>query len=579
MRAGKRKRKQNLFAVLLLGIAGICMLVRCFYSFTWSDESYYLTITHRFYLGERMIADEWFTTQLSGPLMLPFYALFQWITGGNEGIYLFFRLLYWAIATFTTLLTYFTLRMRNSVFSSLICSLVYYFYSRANIGGLSYYNMTLTFVLLAVLLIYDQRKRGKVCRIKIYLIGIFLALAVVNTPFLAFPYLLIGMALLISRKYRGHKKEVLRVFAGTALTAIVYLSYVFYKTPIREIIANIPYVLNEPEMQRTNPVMAIPLIIMRIAWRYVWTIGIIAILAVYIWYQRRRKNKLTEKAILWIMVINFIAFVINSYLSANMIGCINIAGGLFLGLTIYLLYDREIPEKSFMGLFMLAGLSLVLSFSFSSDTGLDAMAIGFVLIAIGVFQTALKLPELEKKRILLGAVMVVGSVMVIQTGILRLLSVYRDAPIDQLDTQISAGPAKYLYTTEEHAAQYDELRQAIEECVREGDRVFYSKSCFWSYLCTDNAYGTPSSWRMAFDNPRLEEYFRIKPEKIPTCIFIIKPEYGSYESSMIQGNEKEEFPNSNNEEGFLYDYVMEHNYEKIERRCATIYRTRLEGME
>ena len=30
-----------------------------------------------------------------------------------------------------------------------------------------------------------------------------------------------------------------------------------------------------------------------------------------------------------------------------------------------------------------------------------------------------------------------------------------------MNTQITSGPAKYLYTTEEHVRQYDELRAAI----------------------------------------------------------------------------------------------------------------------
>lgn len=568
--------KADLIAFLLLGIISVCIFIRCFYSFTWSDESYYLAVTHRFWLGERMIADEWFTSQLSAPLMLPFYSLFQWITGGNDGVYLYFRLLYWGISTITAVMTYRLLRRQNSILPSLACSFIYIFYSRANIGGMSYYNMTLTFVLLAVLLIYDQFDRKKPSRVKLYLTGIFLALAIVNTPYLAFPYLLIGVVLLISKKCWRYRKEVFRGFAGTAFTGIGYLGYVFYKVPVREIIINIPHILNEPELQRTNPVMVIPLIIARIVWRYVWTIGVIACIFVYIRYRKQKKKEFTAGQIKGIITVNLLVFIINSYLSSDLIGCINIAGTLFFGSLLYLLYDRKAMEKNTLILFLTAGFSMVLGFSFSSDTGLDAMSVGFVLIAMGVLTEVFKLKEVKKNQFLLGTVVVVVSVMIIQTGILRLFSVYRDAPIGQLNEQIADGPGKYLYTTKEHERQYSGLKQAIEEYVREEDIVFYSKSCYWSYLCTNNEYGTPSSWRMALNSSRLEEYFSLNPQKIPTCIFVLNPLYGSYESSMIQNNEKEEFPNTNTEEGFLYDYITENNYEKIELECATIYRSRKE---
>ena len=230
-------------------------------------------------------------------------------------------------------------------------------------------------------------------------------------------------------------------------------------------------------------------------------------------------------------------------------------------------------DKNILSVFGVAGISLVLGFSFSSDTGLDAMTIGFVLIAIGAVLLVFRLDVLKKNRVMFGIVLLAFSVMLFQTAILRLFSVYRDAPINQLDTKIVDGPAKYLYTTQEHAEQYNELRAAIDQYVREDDVVFYSKWCFWSYLCTNNEYGVPSSWRMPFDSPRLQEYYELNPEKVPTCIFVLNPSYGDFESSLIQNNEKVEFPNENNVDGYLSNYIQEHNYEIIELECATIYRS------
>jgi len=553
---------------IVIGIVSLLLLVRCFYSFSWSDESFYLTVAHRFWLGERIIADEWYTTQLSTPLLLPFYALFQWLTGGNEGVYLYFRLLYWLISTLTAFFTYFILKKNNSVMVSLICALLYFVYSRANIGGMSYYNMTLTCVLLAVLLIYEQIFLKKFAGWKLYFAGILLAAAVVNTPFLALMYLLVGAALLFNKKCRIYWKELLWTVAGILTAAVLYMGYVLSKVSIDEILLNVPHILNEPEIQSTNPLLVIPLILLRIAWRYRWTIGIYIVSAFYILLKRRKQIQLFEKEIYGLLMVDMLVFLINVWFSWGLIGCINIAGTLFLGMFLLLSGKWEKIDKGALGVFGVAGLSISIGFSFSSDTGLDAMAIGFVLIGMGSILLAFKQQRFRK------LITIVAWIMVFQTMILRLFSVYRDAPLSELKTPLEAGPAKYLFTTETHAGQYNALREAIEQYVREDDIVFYSKWCFWSYLCTNNGYGVPSSWRMPLDSPRLEEYYDLNPEKIPTCIFVLNPSYGGFESSLIQGNEKADYPNENKAEGYLTDYIREHDYEVIELDCATIYRSK-----
>ena len=104
---------------MIISICSIVLLIRSFYSFSWSDESFYLTIVHRFWLGERIFQDEWYTTQLSTPLLLPFYSFFEWITGGNEGIYLYYRIIYWGISTVTAFLIFFKLKRWNKTIAAL----------------------------------------------------------------------------------------------------------------------------------------------------------------------------------------------------------------------------------------------------------------------------------------------------------------------------------------------------------------------------------------------------------------------------------------------------------------------------
>ena len=570
------RQDENLIPILVIGVCSIFLFVRCFYSFTWSDESFYLTIVHRLWLGELMFVDEWYTTQLSAPLLLPFYAIYQWITGGNEGIYLYYRFLYCVLSTLTAFVTFFKLKKWNCSLAALLCSLIYLFYSRANIGGLSYYNTTLTLVLLGTVLVYDCLMCKNINKINLFFVGVLFALAVVITPYLAIPYIGLGVFLLVYKKTRRYWQYVVMAISGTAVSAIIYLSYLLSKVSISDILSNIPHVLNEPELQKTNPLMAIPMMFIRIAWRYKFTILPYVCLIMYICYKHYKKQTLSSKEVKKVWIINIFIFAFNYLQSTNLIGCVNIAFVLFGTALIVLYKEWNVKNAKMAQGFWVGGLSIVFSFTFSSDTGLDAMAIGFVILAMGmvlyIFENNYVSANNIWRRVMIGVIIAV----IVQTAFLRLVSVYRDAPLRELNTQIVLGPAKYLYTTEEHAKQYNDLQNDIMNYVREDDKIVYSKNCFWAYLCTENEYGVPTSWRIGVDSPRWQEYYTLNPQNMPTCVFVIKPEYGKFESSLVQNNEKTDRPNENKLEGFLYDYMIENNYEVIEAKSSLIFRKNME---
>lgn len=568
-----KKRIKRAAPYMIIGFCSLLILMRCFYSFTWSDESLYLNLVHRFWLGERMIVDEWYTAQLSTPLLLPFYSLYQAATGGNEGVVLVFRIIYWGISSAVTVFLYKNLKKYNSEVAALISSLIYLLYSRANIGGLSYYNMTLTMVMIAIVLIYEGIYEKEIKKQKLLAVGIFLALAVVFNPFLVISYMIIAVCFLIKGKDRQAFMGMIWVGTGILFTAACYLAYVFSKITLRDIIFNIPHILGEPELQRTNPFLVVPLMCARVAWRFRWTISITVLMCIHILFLKKRKARIGSKTIKCVLIVNSIIFLINSVLAFNLIGCINIAYVLLIVPVLILFMEHKENDFSVLYVFGAAGAGLSLAFSFSSDTGLDAMAIGFVPLAMGAVLLVFRLKEVVADRVRYGLFLSMAGIMLLESMFLRICSVYRDAPILELNTRIEKGPGKWLYTTREHAEQYSMLYEAVGNYVREEDKVFYSKECYWGYLCSENEYGVPSSWRMPLNSPRLEEYYKINPDKIPTCVFVIDPEYGKFESSIIQGNEKNDRPNENFLEGFLFDYMMEEHYEVIETACGTIFRS------
>lgn len=567
---------KNYIPYILIAIIGSTLIIRSFLSFCWSDESFYLTVVHRLWLGESLIKDEWFFSQVFAPLLLPFYSLYIMIKGNNEGIYLAFRILavLWNIGL--AYYMYHLLQKKYKAGIALSATCVYLLYSRGNIGGMSYYNMTLSFVLWAMLLIYGgimKETSGKQLSVRMFFVGILIALAVACTPYLAIGYLPAAAILLFFKRWKKYRKCVIMILAGTFCAFIIYLIFVLARATVMEIWQSIPYILNETEMQKTHPVFAALYLPGRIIYRFKYTIFVTFLIICYTLFVKFKQHKTIEGRYIKILsVINFCVFLFNAYLSRNMVGCINIALIIFIIPYILMIGSMKKLEKEPVLLFVIPGICMICAFTFSSDTGLDAMTIGYVLVAIGAILCAASIGRENgwQKRILCTVLIAT----LIQTGFLRIFSVYRDDSLLKMNAQITEGPAKYLFTSKEHEKQYDEVLGVIREYVTDDDTVFYTKLCCWAYLCSNSSYGTPSSWRISLDSPRLEEYYTVNPHKIPTCVVILKPEYGQFRSVFIQGNEVVSAPNDNKKEGFLWEYMQKQEYEKIETDCAYIYKSK-----
>ena len=77
-----------------LGVLAVLLIFRAFFGVDYTDESFYFALAKRFAMGDQILVDEWFPTQLIGVLLLPFYRLYVGLCGSQEGIILADRLCY-----------------------------------------------------------------------------------------------------------------------------------------------------------------------------------------------------------------------------------------------------------------------------------------------------------------------------------------------------------------------------------------------------------------------------------------------------------------------------------------------------
>ena len=275
-------------AVVLAAALGL-LLWRCRYTFCWSDESFYLALAHRFWLGELPFVHEWNTAQLYTPLVLPFYSLWQALTGG-EGVYLAARaaavLLQFALAAGL----YRALAPKGRA-EALAAALLVLLYAKANIGGLSYYTLCYVLFGAGLVLLYalpdTRRPRLALCLAA----GGLMALAVVCMPYLAALWVAPVLALVLPR-LRSVRGESLCFLGGTALAAAGYLAWLLSRISLSEMLEWMPFLLMDPDGNPTSiPVLLAKFCLQpfyQFRWGAVLWAGALALTLAWPLYSRRK---------------------------------------------------------------------------------------------------------------------------------------------------------------------------------------------------------------------------------------------------------------------------------------------------
>ncbi len=243
----------------------------------------------------------------------------------------------------------------------------------------------------------------------------------------------------------------------------------------------------------------------------------------------------------------------------------NTAFALFSGPLFFMCRKKD--WFSFFSLF-LGGLIVSMTYSYSSNGELFVLSIGHGIACVGGI---LFIDGFIKEN---GQLMKYVSTMIIclfllQTCILRFVNVYRDAPLGELNVKITEGPAKGLYTTASHEEIYSSLLSDIREYASGSGYVLFSKLLPWGYLESSMRCSGPTTWRNKINSTRLEEFYRLFPDRKPDVIFLLDADVGSYDS--CGDIEADPAPNENEWGGYLAGLIDSEDFDRIRRDHATIY--------
>ncbi len=553
----------------ILSLCAIVLIIKAQYSFCWSDETFYFSTTNRFYQGDAFFKDEWFPTQLVSLLLLPFYRFFLLINGSSDGVLLFFRACFVLFSYLMAILTYRIIGKQYSRFVSLCAGLLVMFYAHLNIATLSYYTLSVDFYLLSMLLIFlSLGNYTEHVRRYFILAGVSFAASVICLPTMAVAYFVCAAALVL---VSIQKKELRPIFPytliGIVILAIPVVICILARTGISGILDNLTFVLSDEEHTTSLifPFKKFFLSIYEVYHKSTY-FGYLLILFTLVFGRR-----LTPSLKRWIAFADFLIFLVYFFFSIGHTGYIFTAM-VFFALPLYFMTKKR-NHKLFFLLFA-SGMVFSMVFSYSSNGYLYIMTLGHSIAAIGaICFTSDFIDELSAddslSRILYYLCISTIAVTILQTATLRMINIYRDAPLPALVEEITDGPAKGLYTTHEHAEKYRELLNTIRKYDRGTGNVFFTKLLPWGYLVTDMKCGAPTTWRTTFNSKRLDLYYEANPDRIPELIFVVDPSTGAYDT--CGDVEADPAPNENEMGGWLMEYVTEENYEKIKDGSVTIY--------
>lgn len=534
-----------LFILLFLGVL-LFSGWKLNYGFGGNDEAFYQTISYRFCLGDAMFADEWNLSQLSGFLLLPFTWLYTTITGSTEGILLAARITYLLVHAAAAVVIYLCIRKKG--YFAMFGTILYFIYTPFDIMALSYDSMGVELVVLTGVLLgtadYDKKLR-------IIFSGVCFAGAVLCNPFLAAAYPLYAVCMVIHILIR--KKEMRfalksRIFAprtflwftiGAAGLGIVFLIFTLSRVSIADILKNLPYMLNDPEHMPTPFIQKIgnyfvSIFNCRPLFKYaVYAYGVTLIALIFDKNRKLHRGLyLIISAVLscWTLIVFLPDLWVDSY---NYI----MFAPIFVSITSYILCDKK-PRELFVGLFCFGVFySFCCHYASNQTFHVISMAMTAANLAGFVFLGQLIKEMRETKDNLTYAAwtkafaFILIGLMVFHQGVFEISAkanhVFWDASPKDLNTEMSAGPAKGIITTQSNAdtymAYYKELKRYL---TKEEGNVLFITPRTWMYLAADGyPYGTYSAWLSGhYDSTvlRLKEYYSLNPEKIPKYVYVPK---------------------------------------------------------
>lgn len=515
------KKESWIFAGLLL-LLFIVFVWRQFYGFNKNDEIFYISTVYRFFQGDAMLVDEWNNVQLFAFITYPLYCLIRLFHHSNEGIVLIFRISYLIFQAAAA--AYCFCRMRKFGWARLLPALFYFVTTPYNINSLSYNTLAFGFVLLTLVTLSCTEN------IKIWdsiLCGIFTAGAVLANPYAVLLFIIYGIfcAVISFRDYKTGRntdgalsiKHFFWMGAGAFFIFVLFVLFVFSRGSLEEILESFTYIVMDSERQKSFWEKFAKYFIRIHRYYGIQVYATVILLAVRL---ADRKKTISSAVYLAAAILAAVPMVIKYGFFWDMVGINHVLIPLsFVGFIAYMVSEEK-DRRLFYGWYV-PGLFYTLLAHFATNTGILTVSASYMIASAASILLIWKAVKEQEKKVWI--CLLAGILFILQFTaciFLRVTYVWGDEHLSRLEYRLTEGPMKGIYTSEENEQLYKEVLQDMEElALSEEDKLFIIGIAPWMYLNTDAECAAYSTWETLENDPLIEIYYEIRPEKLPTVIY------------------------------------------------------------
>ncbi len=535
----KEETEKYILLLVFLLIASL-IIIKCFYGVGWNDEAYYIVLAQRFAKGDILLYHDWYPTQWSGIILAPLFVIYHSITGGTEGIVLFFRL-FWSVFTIleSLLIWWFIKKISDKDLYAFLSAVFLLIYSTENKALYSYSDMSVHFLILVILSLWMASEHKN--KWLVFVAGIPMALTVICNPYTLIVYIWLILAEIIYA-VRNKKRLInwLIFTIGALALGLPIVIYTLVNAPLNDVLKGLNYMLSMPDHPAKN------LLIATLKWFWYllksYTIVGIAVQLVIVLYILRGliKDSLNDgirKVVFYLELLLSVVYVIVQYTLMDDKHVIGIAYvPLSLNAIILYLLSKKRDKRQLL-LMIIPGLLLCLACQWGSDTGIYAMMTGTavsVIITPTIFGSFLEELECKNRKSLYAFTYTLFILVCLYTLGQRLIYTRPGIYENEHNVRVDSGVYKGILTDEKQRGYLLETQKSVEEIVDntiDGDNVLVLGSAdnCWIYLEIDRGIASFFAFRVDSDHPYFEPYYEMHPDKIPKYIYVneFSEEYGS----------------------------------------------------
>lgn len=539
----------------------------------FTDEPYAVALADWIIKGSVPFKDIWAMHVTSSIYMLPLL-LFRRVLGlDNNGLILCCRIMYAIVQCLVSVYCYRTLRRKFARINSLAVAILFQVACPLCIKVFNYNNVML---LLLELIIVTYIARDRL--INRIVLGAATAFLVITYPTMILLAPLVAALFIFDERSRGGKQLWVPFISATVVAALFCVFMGMLGATPDVILSNISNVIDVNRFDGTSSPQGLAKLFETI-YTYAGKSGSVALIAFLLLCLLVRSNVISGKGrrivhtctvllgcvngVYW--TISCAANLASRPRSVYLAGYIVfyaalVAGALYLSLT----GDESKPTRSCF----LIGVVAFLIVNATTDQGLQISGFASLpLLAIPLLSADVRIlslgegndPQMMSKR--LHAVCIFGISLACLATLCgtRLIGIYRDEHIDELDTVITEGPAAGLVTTETRANKYTEmLDMAIDGC-NEAETIAVEIYYPMAYLAVDARPLGFSPGRVQISSAKLGRWY-LGHNVRPDVILIYNNEYAAYQ-----------WGDEDDRKGVFGRLLESGDYQVTEYSCGKVY--------